>query len=977
MKKRLLTQLLAVACAAGAYAFNVGDYVYTDNARLKIAGANLVQNGDFSNGFEGWTSAEGTTPNSEVFSLEPTLGPNGETVVTSRGATEGQAFCGRWALDPATYVVSFMVNAPAPTNSSATNYTVKDGNVTYATPNDYFDVFINMDGAYSKVPSTEEAPVVSVATAAYLPQEWRTVSFVATVQADQQLVLHFERLTTGTMFTNISIHKVTPVYDVRPLENKMSYIKELMNDDNFNVAEAASARGELESYLGMYDELLSSGELDDASTGEQFAQELDGKIEDYLGVTSVNLNVLIPGLDIASLATWGRGGQYSGNYKLDLQGGNWGHLAGNEVNALRSAIQKGFANSAVYNAFHEDLPAGKYFFSAEIRNANTGKSAWPTEPVFTLATDGCKMFIANDSIDLPTIEGEQYQRFYMVAEVKEDGQFRAGVTWPGTTSGGAFFIRNTMARAFNLNVVAAAEHVQAFKKYIAQWNAATSARHTLIEMQSDDNYPWSKQVLADARTAWDPYYKAQNNKQWSDAEGKDTGVATTDELNDWALYQGVELYSEPDEEGNTKRLEYQVVRGYQGAVNSVKADNKPFTDLAEAIDAAKELRNKGTNITGDRDAFKAAIEKAIATIKDVRSKTTDETREADTQKLVDALAELTAAQEAFLNTVQGTEVLADIDFSNGFEQTTKQIDAETTEDIYVVKGTVGQMEFPLQYVQLDNTQADWNFALGYNNEYNDMLHVGGATGSYATVYFTPTTEKDYLQVNFDLYFGKLGKGFMSVDLLNANGVKVAGFSYDSYNANVGYNDFNNDANTGLDIKKAKAADDKNGGPANICAEGIKNSFELVLDYQAGTMSGKMVNSSNNIVGEPVAIPVITETVDEQEVLVNQVAAFRISAGGVSGQSYQKANSGATGRRCWFDNLKIAKQTSADDMEEDINESGWAERPQNVDYDEEVDGIKSLNAEKYNNVIYSITGQKLMQRPAKGMYIMNGKKYIVK
>ena len=973
MKKRLLTQLLAVACAAGAYAFNVGDYVYTDNARLKIAGANLVQNGDFSNGFEGWTSAEGTTPNSEVFSLEPTLGPNGETVVTSQGATEGQAFCGRWALDPATYVVSFMVNAPAPTNSSATNYTVKDGNVTYATPNDYFDVFINMDGAYSKVPSTEEAPVVSVATAAYLPQEWRTISFVATVQADQQLVLHFERLTTGTMFTNISIHKVTPVYDVRPLENKMSYIKELMNDDNFNVAEAAGARGELESYLGMYDELLSSGELDDASTGEAFAQELDGKIESFLGVTSVNLNVLIPGLDIASLATWGRGGKYSADYKLDLQGGNWGHIA-DEADALRSAIQTGYAHSATYNAFHEDLPAGKYFISAEIRNANTGKSSWPTEPVYTLATDGCKMFIANDSIDLPTIEGEKYQRFYMIADVADDGKFRAGVTWPGVSSGGAFFIRNTMARAFNLNVVAAAEHVQAFKKYIAQWNAATSARHTLIEMQSDDNYPWSKQVLADARTAWDPYYKAQNNKQWSDAEGKDTGVATTDELNDWALYQGVELYSEPDEEGNTKRLEYQVVRGYQGAVNSVKADNQPFTDLAEAIDAAKELRNKGTNVTGDRDAFKAAIEKAIATIKDVRSKTTDATREADTETLVQALRDLKAAQEAFLNTIQGTEVLVDIDFSNNFEQTTKQIDEETSEDIYVIKGNLGQMEFPLQFVELDNTQANWNYALGFNGELNDVLHVGGATGSYATVYFQPTTEKDYLQVNFDLWLGELGKGFMNVDLLNANGVRVAGFSYDCYNNKTSYNDFDNAEGTGMKLSNSqlKHNHDKSGGAASICTDALRNSFELVLDYQAGTMTGKYVNASNTVVGEPVAIPEIKETVDEEEVLANQVTAFRISAA-----SYQKANSGASGRRCWFDNLKIAKQTSAADMEEDIAESGWADRPQNVDYDEEVDGISTLKAEKFNNVIYSITGQKLMQRPAKGMYIMNGKKYIVK
>ena len=905
---------------------DVGGYVYTDNARLKIAGANLVGNGNFANGFTGWMSAEGSTPNSEVFSVEAGVGPNGENVVTSQAATEGQAFCGRWTLEPATYVVSFDVNVPAATNSSVT-----EGN------NNYFDVFINKNGSFVKAESTEEAPVVGVATATYLPQEWKTVSFVANIQADQQLVLHFEKLKAGTMFTNISIHKATPVYDVRPLENKMSFIRELMGDENFNVAAAASARSALEGSLGMYPELLAGGEMDDASIGESFAQMLDQQIEDFLGVTSVNLNTLIPGLDIASLATWWRGGQYSANYKLDLQGSNWGHLGGNDVDVLRSAIQTGFAHSATYNAFHELLPAGKYFFAAEIRNANTGKSSWPTEPVFTLATDGCKMFIANDSIDLPTIEGEQYQRFYMIADVAEDGQFRAGVTWPGTTSGGAFFIRNTMARAFNLNAVADAEHVQAFKKYIAQWNATTSARNTLIEMQDDGNYPWSKQVLADARTAWDPYYNAQNNKQWSDADGNDTGVATTDELNDWALYQGVELYSEPDETGATTRLEYQVVLGYQNAVNTVKTDNKPFTDLAAAIDEAKMLRNKGIYLSGNRDAFKVAIETAIATIKGVRSKTTDSTREADTETLAQALRDLKAAQEAFLNSVQSW--VADIDFSNTFEQTTKQVDAETTEDIYVIKGAVGQMEFPLQFVTTDNTVADWNYALGYNGELGDVLHVGGATGSYATVYFEPTTDKDVLQVNFDLWYGELGHGFMNVDLLNANGVRVAGFSFDSYNNNTAYNDFNDASDTGMKLSRTtlKHNHDKFGGPASICTDSLRNSFELILDYHTGTMTGSFVNSSNTVVGDPVAIPQIMENVDEQEVLANQVAAFRISAA-----SYQKANSGATGRRCWFDNLRIAKQPYADDMEEDINETGWADEPQNV----EVTDISTLD-----NVIY--------------------------
>ena len=48
MKKRLLTQLLALACVMGAYAYNIGDYIFSPTAKFKVLSTNFVTNGDFS-----------------------------------------------------------------------------------------------------------------------------------------------------------------------------------------------------------------------------------------------------------------------------------------------------------------------------------------------------------------------------------------------------------------------------------------------------------------------------------------------------------------------------------------------------------------------------------------------------------------------------------------------------------------------------------------------------------------------------------------------------------------------------------------------------------------------------------------------------------------------------------------------------------------------------------------------------------------
>lgn len=942
MKKRLLLSVFAAMTAVFTYAHEVGDYVYTYSQRMCVSSANLLTNGNFADATNGWTSAEGGAIDANAWSSEAGTGPNGENVLTSMGAAANGSLCQTLAVEVGkTYVVSFWVKGETSANTATAQ------------------AFINMDGSLTKVTTPDVfAPVEVISSVTYAADWTEVVGVVAvsdtlsTHEGVPTLVINLTAMPENVSVTNFAVNEANEVYDVRKLQRIVDQAKVLMNEPVFS-----GDQSELQGAIEVAEGGMSQNAFDDFSTGESVYEALKLAFDAFLDKSSVDLKGLIPGLDIPSLAGWGRGGTYKAEYKLNLQGGNWGHLTDDaNIDALRSAIQLQYANTATYNAFHEDLPAGKYFFAAEIRNANTTKTSWPTEPVFNLETT-CTMGIGDVTKEVGPIAGEYYQWYYMIADVAEDGKVNFSMAWPGNgATGGAFFIRNTVARAFDMNINSSVEHVQAWKKYIAQWNAAVGGRNAVLAAWRNGNYPWDRQKLDDALTTWDPYFTAQAAKGWATDDGKDAGVASTDDLNDWALYQGVELYSEPDEEGNTKRLEYQVVRGYQNAVNAVKEANQPFTTLAEAIEAAKKTRNQGANLTGDRDLYKDAILDAINTLKTVRDNTSDEKREADTATLEAALQTLNQATADFLASVTNAPIV-DIDFSNQF--------AEQEDGTYTISGVAGQMVFGAGQVdptnETDGTDpgngAATMYALGFQGEYSDVLRVGS---NPAYVAIDAPTDNDALTISFDLWVGNLSGCNVMIDLLNEDGARVAGFSLNRYNSSVAYNDFNNDANTGLDLLKYVSGIGK-GGSENVAILNDatnKSSFTLVVDYKSGTVQGSVVNSKNGTC-EGVALPI------NPEVLENKITKFQLSS------NYKRF----TNRRCWFDNLKISKSTSAADIEEDITETPWASETAFPEH-QNADGIQNVNANVMTNAIYNLNGMRV-NKVQKGLYIMNGKKYVVK
>jgi hypothetical protein len=947
MKKKLLFVALAVMTAATSFAaqYEVNSYAFSQTQRFKITGENLVTNGNFANGLDGWFgNDQDTAPSAEVWDIaaeeSKNAGPNGENVVTVLSTTTESPLTNVWTLGAGTYIVSFDAKFPAAGNTSVTV-----GNA------DYLDFFLNTDGAITKVASTEEAPVINVAALSYHPaEEWKTFIFYFTADSEQKLVMNFNNVTAGTQITNIAIQAAEEVYDVRVAQRRIDFVKSLMEMPEFNVDAAQDAKANLQGLIETVEAMLADGSMDDATDAEgtMLSFEEEG-VAPFMSITSRRMNDKLAGTDnVTSLATIGRGGKLPATYaNLDLVGGNWGHPA--SADYLMSAIQSSYANNATYSVFNTNFPKGRYLFTAEIRNANTGKDSWPCTPTFNLESI-CKVFVGTDSVDTEAIVGEDYQRILHVADIAEDGQFRAGVYWPGTSTGGAFFIKNVEVYALGdaQQIETDINHIEAWVAFKAQWDAANNNRLNLVNKIDNPNYPWEQDSVKTARATWDPYfYDNVWNKGWVTADGKDGGVATTEELAEWATHQGFYPTVGEGEDSTFYRryVQYALVRGYQDATNWIVAANKPFTDLGNAIEAAKKTRNNGANLTGDRDAYKTAILAALNTLTTVRSTTTDATREADTATLTKALEDLNAATEAFLATVS-VKPFVDIDFSNGFAAN----DNEEISEAYYIAGTQGRMYFT-GYGEDNNASTD--FALGVGEEYMDVLRVGNGK---ATVYLSESeqpTESEAIRFTFDFFHGNLNGKNAGVELQNAAGERVAGFSLNRYNGSLAYNDFNDAGKKGLDILAyATGVGSSSASNAAIAADNNRTSYELVVDYLNKTLKGTIVNPQKGTC-DGAAVPFRTDIEDQKVVKFVLIS------------NYNNKD-----RRCWFDNLKISKYALTA-VEEDITDATWAP------FEEITSGIKNVANAAADNAVYTLSGVRVTSAAKPGLYIRNGKKFVVK
>ena len=597
MKKLLLT-LVAILATSVAFAYEVGDYIYTNSAKFKVISANLapaLNSWYGADDVDTWSvyAEEDATPNS-IQSLDGSEGASllYTTIEIQMGST---------------YVINYKIKGVAETTSSIAAGAQNELNA-------FVTAAPSANGVLTGTANTDY--IQAAGTNTILNGEWKEVSF-SYVNGDtildgssRYLNIVFGRLTTGTAIADIEVCEVVSVYDTRISDKRVDFISKLLADENFQTDKlgAATDPAEVQELLEAYEGMKEVGECDDEASMNDFMATMNDAVEQYLAQSSENLADMFQYIGISNIPKVNRNpGLHGEQYGFYFNGDNWLHADG--VDYLTKQIQGSYANNAgSAGLYSKTFPAGhKYYVAAEIRNANCDKNYNLT---YTLEKN-VKFYIGSDTIDLGTIKGEDYKKVYMISELKEGETFEAGFWWEGSTAGSAVHVKGFEVREILqegvLSVRDEAERANAWNTFKAQWDAATAQRDALLaKLGNTADYPWEQDSLQRAYDTWNVYYQNIIDSKWIDADGNDTYVASNDQLTTWATQQGYD-----GEET------YQLVRNFQWANAYVVAQNQPYTDLKALVAETKSALARPAASKIDTDEISALLSEAERLISNV------------------------------------------------------------------------------------------------------------------------------------------------------------------------------------------------------------------------------------------------------------------------------------------------------------------------------------------------------------------------
>lgn len=446
MKKRLLLQLLAVVCSVGAYAYNVGDPIYSPTAKFAVTGENLVTNGCFDqgDGSEGWTNLLGTAL-ADNWKISTNQGPNGENVIESLSASSDSiAYLTRsWELPAGTYTVSFWIRGAS---AGSTTVGVVNNNGDYTTPGDnYINFFVAVAGT-----ATIESPIL---TGQSFNTEWKQVVGSVTLAEAKTICFAAKAVATGVQMTGFEIYPVSEVYDTRIMQRTIDFMNTLIADDN--LPDKSSLEGPMAALQSM---IATPGATDDK---EAMTQMMESEIEpmikqffddnagdtesgDWTKRAAANWNNINNATIIGSWKTLGVRWGFSPNDESLERPANDGYV-------LSAGIQRSYNLDHVgTQVTRSDLLPGKYLIYIEAQATAAANNASPYGSNDARPIVGPTLWVGTDSVTLEndTINGNYWKRYYYIADVKEGETVNAGFLFPTYTDnmGGRYSLRNAMFR---------------------------------------------------------------------------------------------------------------------------------------------------------------------------------------------------------------------------------------------------------------------------------------------------------------------------------------------------------------------------------------------------------------------------------------------------------------------------------------------------------------------------------------------------
>ena len=570
--------------ATPSFAYQQGDAVYTFNGKFKIIGENMLTNGDFSDGVNGWTGLTGNAVPTDTFSVVPAGGPDGMNClqVSMSGGTLGTNlhnsanFRQSVRLTPGNYVFTYKVKALTGGCTSNTRSSGRNDN--------YQDVFLNNSGK-SPYLSTNEADNITSSVAAYVETEagnWMTVSYNYRVEADEYVNFEFFNLIQYDCFADFGVYPVEQVGDDRLLQDAVNTLEAF-------VADETNFPGAADYLAGPIEDLKASMEnpdltVDDVNGMVSMILGSDGSaLQEYLNTISADVSKYFNYFTFDDCAE--KSANKGAADGWTESGGRWGVSAPWSDFTTRhifAEINGGYglgAGSQYQSAF---LPKGKYLYMVQASAYQYYTAAKETYIVdWYNQRSGLKYFINADSVDMTDVPTWKANTYFHVFDVANDGEQTLGF-YRAANEAASGNDRNRVSgggrvRFDNMHIRILGVTDEDVERFFLENNLADAQNSlkTMIDSAktviADSRYIWGKDVLQDSINVSQGIYDQYTNAVQEDI----------DKLNDQMPLM-------------------------RDAIRDYYAINKEYTQLGDDIAAANKLTGDETRPNG-KDELRAAI----------------------------------------------------------------------------------------------------------------------------------------------------------------------------------------------------------------------------------------------------------------------------------------------------------------------------------------------------------------------------------
>lgn len=570
--------------ATPSFAYQQGDAVYTFNGKFKIIGENMLTNGDFSDGVNGWTGLTGNAVPTDTFSVVPAGGPDGMNClqVSMSGGTLGTNlhnsanFRQSVRLTPGNYVFTYKVKALTGGCTSNTRSSGRNDN--------YQDVFLNNSGK-SPYLSTNEADNITSSVAAYVETEagnWMTVSYNYRVEADEYVNFEFFNLIQYDCFADFGVYPVEQVGDDRLLQDAVKTLEAF-------VADETNFPGAADYLVGPIEDLKASMEnpdltVDDVNGMVSMILGSDGSaLQEYLNTISADVSKYFNYFTFDDCAE--KSANKGAADGWTESGGRWGVSApwsNYSTRHIFAEINGGYglgAGSQYQSAF---LPKGKYLYMVQASAYQYYTAAKETYIVdWYNQRSGLKYFINGDSIDMTDVPTWKSNTYFHVFDVANDGEQTLGF-YRAANEAASGNDRNRVSgggrvRFDNMHIRILGVTDEDVERFFLENNLADAQNSlkTMIDSAktviADSRYIWGKDVLQDSINVSQGIYDQYTNAVQEDI----------DKLNDQMPLM-------------------------RDAIRDYYAINKEYTQLGDDIAAANKLTGDETRPNG-KDELRAAI----------------------------------------------------------------------------------------------------------------------------------------------------------------------------------------------------------------------------------------------------------------------------------------------------------------------------------------------------------------------------------